>query len=59
MWVSMIRQNVLVFSTVRPTESSAFKNSPKACRGVMGSGATIVTFLLRAAMASDRRTDGR
>ena len=44
--VSMMRSTLPSGCTVRPTESSAPRNSRYASSGVISSGATMVTFLL-------------
>src|SRR5215471_5309104 len=53
--VSMMRRNLPLGSTVRPTESSAARNRRYASSGVMSCGATIVTFLLFAGIVPGSR----
>src|SRR3954453_7724434 len=53
--VSMMRRNFPDGSTVRPTESSAARNSRYASSGVISCGAMMVTFLLLAGMVPGSR----
>ena len=51
----MMRRNLPLGSTVRPTESSAARNSRYASSGVISCGAMIVTFLLLAGIVPGSR----